>query len=544
MTNKEISRALRMLAGLMELHDENPFKIKSITNASFQVDRAASPIAEMTEAEILGIPGIGKSMATKIFTLLSTGMDPEMDEMLEKTPAGIVEILQIKGIGPKKVRTLWQELEIESTGELLYACNENRLVELKGFGAKTQESIRQSLEFSLLNAGKLHYAEAEAATIETIKLLSELISEGKFEITGEIRRQNETIDHCDMLCISDQNIDFAKFNNENLQFSTYGDFTLLETSAGYKFRIYIVKTELAAWQQFLLTGPASHLEELKILPGNYASEVEIYQTAKTAFISPTLRDWPMVEAVELAKNPVLSESDIKGILHCHSTWSDGADSLEQMALTTQALGKEYFGICDHSKSAFYANGLSVERVVQQHAEIDKLNQKFENFKIFKGIESDILSDGSLDYPDEILASFDFIVASVHSVLRMDEERATARLIKAVENPYTTILGHPSTRLLLSRKGFPINYPKLIDACAANNVSIELNAHPYRLDIDWRLIPLCVEKGVKIAINPDSHRKEGLTDIRYGVLVAQKAGLKAEDVLNNLSLQAFSEHIRK
>lgn len=544
MTNKEISRALRMLSSLMELHDENPFKIKSITNASFQVDRAASPIAEMTEAEILAIPGIGKSMATKIYTLLTTGMDPEMDEMLEKTPSGIVEILQIKGIGPKKVRTLWKELEIESTGELLYACNENRLVELKGFGAKTQESIRQSLEFSLLNAGKLHYAEAEAATIETIKLLSELIKECTFEITGEIRRQNETIDHCDILCISNESIDFTAFNNENLQFSTYGDFTLLETSAGYKFRIYHVNVEQAAWQQFSLTGPSSHVAELSVKPGNYASEAEIYQTAQTVFISPTLRDWPMVEAVELSKNPVLNESDIKGILHCHSTWSDGADSLEQMALSTQALGKEYFGICDHSKSAFYANGLSIERVVQQHAEIDKLNQKFENFKIFKGIESDILSDGSLDYPDEILASFDFIVASVHSVLRMDEERATARLIKAVENPYTTILGHPSTRLLLSRKGFSINYPKLIDACAANNVSIELNAHPYRLDIDWRLIPLCVEKGVKIAINPDSHRKEGLTDIRYGVLVAQKAGLRAEDVLNNLSLQAFSEHIKK
>ena len=544
MTNKEISRALRMLSSLMELHDENPFKIKSITNASFQVDRAASPIAEMTEAEILAIPGIGKSMATKIYTLLTTGMDPEMDEMLEKTPSGIVEILQIKGIGPKKVRTLWKELEIESTGELLYACNENRLVELKGFGAKTQESIRQSLEFSLLNSGKLHYAEAEAATIETIKLLSELIKECTFEITGEIRRQNETIDHCDILCISNESIDFTTFNNENLQFSTYGDFTLLETSAGYKFRIYSVKTDQAAWQQFSLTGPSAHIEELNVKSGNYASEAEIYQTAQTIFISPTLRDWPIVEAVELSKNPVLNESDIKGILHCHSTWSDGADSLEQMALSTQALGKEYFGICDHSKSAFYANGLSIERVVQQHSEIDKLNQKFENFKIFKGIESDILSDGSLDYPEEILASFDFIVASVHSVLRMDEERATARLIKAVENPYTTILGHPSTRLLLSRKGFPINYPKLIDACAANNVSIELNAHPYRLDIDWRLIPLCVEKGVKIAINPDSHRKEGLTDIRYGVLVAQKAGLRAKDVLNNLSLQAFSQHIKK
>jgi DNA polymerase (family 10) len=231
----------------MELHDENPFKIKSITNASFQVDRAASRIAEMTEAEILSIPGIGKSMAAKIYTLLTTGMDPEMDEMLEKTPAGIVEILQIKGIGPKKVRTLWKELEIESTGELLYACNENRLVELKGFGAKTQDSIRQSLEFSLLNAGKLHFAEAEAATRETIKLLEEKFLECRFEVTGELRRQNETIDHSDILCISNETVDFTNHNNENLQFSTYGDFSLLETSAGYRFRIYHSKPEQANW---------------------------------------------------------------------------------------------------------------------------------------------------------------------------------------------------------------------------------------------------------------------------------------------------------
>jgi DNA polymerase (family 10) len=544
MTNKEISRALRMLSSLMELHDENPFKIKSITNASFQVDRAASRIAEMTEAEILSIPGIGKSMAAKIYTLLTTGMDPEMDEMLEKTPAGIVEILQIKGIGPKKVRTLWKELEIESTGELLYACNENRLVELKGFGAKTQDSIRQSLEFSLLNAGKLHFAEAEAATRETIKLLEEKFLECRFEVTGELRRQNETIDHSDILCISNETVDFTNHNNENLQFSTYGDFSLLETSAGYRFRIYHSKPEQANWLQFSLTGPSTHVKELNVEAGFYNSEVEIYRAAGKEFISPVLRDWPLIEASELAKNTAVNEGDIKGILHCHSTWSDGADTLEQMAKSTQALGKEYFGICDHSKSAFYANGLSIERVLAQHAEIDKLNQKFDNFKIFKGIESDILSDGSLDYPDEILATFDFIVASVHSVLRMDEERATSRLIKAVENPYTTILGHPSTRLLLSRKGFPINYPKLIDACAANGVSIELNAHPYRLDIDWRLIPQCVEKGVKIAINPDSHRKEGLSDIRYGVLVAQKAGLRANDVLNNLSLQEFSEFINK
>lgn len=544
MSNKEISRALRMLAGLMELHDENPFKIKSITNASFQVDRTPSPIAEMTEAEILNIPGIGKSMAAKIYGLLSTGLDPEMDEILEKTPAGIVEIMQIKGIGPKKVRTLWQELEIESTGELLYACNENRLVELKGFGAKTQDSIRQSLEFSLLNAGKLHYAEAEMASIETINLLQELLDSVQFEVTGELRRQNETIDHCDLICIAHELPDFEKLNNGQLQFSSYGDFTLLETSAGYRFRIFFSQPATAAWQQFVLTGPESHVLETASAKKEYATESEIYSSVNFSYVPPALRDWPIEKAVELSKNTAITENDINGILHCHSTWSDGADTLEVMAKATQALGKSYFGICDHSKSAFYANGLSIERVIDQHKEIERLNQKFDNFKIFKGIESDILSDGSLDYPEEILASFDFIVASVHSVLRMEEDRATTRLIKAVENPYTTILGHPSTRLLLSRKGFPINYPKLIDACAANGVSIELNAHPYRLDIDWRMIPLCMEKGVKIAINPDSHRKEGLTDIRYGVLIAQKAGLRAEDVLNNLDLQQFSAYLKK
>ena len=544
MSNKEISRALRMLAGLMELHDENPFKIKSITNASFQVDRTPLPIAEMTEAEILNIPGIGKSMAAKIYGLLSTGLDPEMDEILEKTPAGIVEIMRIKGIGPKKVRTLWQELEIESPGELLYACNENRLIELKGFGAKTQESIRQSLEFSLLNAGKLHYAEAEAVALETILLLQERFESAKFEITGEIRRQNETIDHCDLICIANTLPDFEKLSNDQFQFSSYGDFTLLETSAGYRFRIYFSQPTTATWQQFVLTGPESHIIETGALQNTYSTEIEIYSSINCAFIPPALRDWPLEKAVQLSKNEALLESDIKGILHCHSTWSDGADTLEVMAKATQALGKSYFGICDHSKSAFYANGLSIERVIQQHEEIEKLNRTFDNFKIFKGIESDILSDGSLDYPEEILALFDFIVASVHSVLRMDEDRATERLIKAVENPYTTILGHPSTRLLLSRQGFPINYPKLIDACAANGVSIELNAHPYRLDIDWRMIPLCVEKGVKIAINPDSHRKEGLTDIRYGVLIAQKAGLRAEDLLNNLDLQQFSSYLKK
>ena len=269
---------------------------------------------------------------------------------------------------------------------------------------------------------------------------------------------------------------------------------------------------------------------------NASNETAIYQSMGLPYIEPELREgkneiaWAKANELPL----LLTISDIKGMLHNHSTYSDGKDSLETMATYCKELGYEYLGICDHSKTAVYAGGLKENDIIRQHKEIEQLNAQLTPFKIFKGIESDILNDGSLDYSDEVLASFDFVVASIHSNLKMDEDKATARLIKAIENPYTSILGHPTGRLLLYRAAYPIDHKKVIDACVANNVIIELNANPYRLDIDWTHIPYAVEKGVKISINPDAHKKSGYHDTYFGVCSARKGGLTKTMTFNCLS----------
>jgi DNA polymerase (family X) len=278
------------------------------------------------------------------------------------------------------------------------------------------------------------------------------------------------------------------------------------------------------------------------LKENYTSEVAIYEAYEKPYILPELRDGLFEDKYD-SNVSLIELKDLKGILHNHSTYSDGIDTLETMAKYCKELGYEYLGICDHSQAAFYAEGMKPEKVLAQHAEIEKLNKALFPFKILKGVESDILNDGSLDYEEDILKQFDFIVASVHSNLKMDEAKANERLIKAIENPYTSILGHPTGRLLLSRQGYPIDHKKIIDACAANNVVIELNAHPWRLDIDWRWIPYCLEKGVKISINPDAHQKMGYHDMYYGVNVARKGLLTKDQCLNAMGLEAIEQFFK-
>jgi len=314
-----------------------------------------------------------------------------------------------------------------------------------------------------------------------------------------------------------------------------------------RFLIYSTTADLFALELLLTTGSEDHIQLLQQIKnpipiGN--SEQEIYRSLGLAYIEPELREG--LDEIELAKQNTLPTlitfEDIKGTLHNHSIYSDGVHTLAEMArYCKENLNLEYLGICDHSRTAVYANGLSIERLEEQWTEIDRLNQQMAPFKIFKGIESDILSDGSLDYPDGILAKFDFVVASIHSNLKMDEERATTRLIKAIENPHTTILGHPTGRLLLSRAGYPIDYKKIIDACAANKVVIEINANPLRLDLDWRWHRYALEKGVLLSINPDAHRTEGLLDMHYGVYVARKGGLSKEKCLNAFSLSEITAY---
>ncbi|MES2419297.1 MAG: helix-hairpin-helix domain-containing protein [Bacteroidota bacterium] len=554
MENKAISRSLKLLAQLMELHEENPFKIKSVANAAFKIDKLPFSLAGKTIAELEKIDGIGKSISAKIAELLATGTIKELDDSLAQTPEGVVEMLGIKGIGPKKIAIIWHDLQIETVGELYYACNENRLIEAKGFGLKTQEEVKRLIEFKMAANGRFLYAHVEPMVNSLFASLSVWLNQFNdnplLEIGGQFRRCCEIIDEVSFIMGTDNLIALAEkiTTFDDLSFKpdkTTGNFTALAAN-GLKIKLYLADKPNFYERWFKITGNEAHVNEVLKLAGAgpFKDEEAIYKAAKLDYIVPELREG--LGEIELAAKhnlpELITDKDLKGSLHNHSTWSDGVHSLEEMALFCKDnLKLEYLGICDHSKTAVYAKGLSEQRVYAQHQEIDALNAKLAPFKIFKGIESDILNDGSLDYSNDILKTFDFVVASIHSPLRMDEAKATSRLIKAIENPYTTILGHPTGRLLLSRAGYPIDYRKVIDACAAHQVVIEINANPLRLDLDWRWHRYALEKGVLLSVNPDAHRKEGFYDMHYGVLAARKGGLSKDKCLNTLTLEEITAY---
>lgn len=551
MDHKTILKKLKLSIQLMELHDENPFKIRSYQSALNALERGDQDVMELSEEELGKINGVGKSILEAIRSLKETETFPTLDELLSRTPEGILEVLQIKGLGPKKVKTLWQELGITSTHELMEACQSGKVALIKGFGEKTQETIIQNLEFKASNAGKWLYADIEEeleALAEKIKTHSQA---EQFAIVGEFARKMEIISVAEFLIATDK-AQSVKGSLRNLEFIEWvltqsGPKTwrgkLTETDL--KVVVYFCSPEDFIAQKLSLSASKYHLSSAtedqetiseKIRKKNYSSEEEFFSVNQLQFIPAEMREG--IGEVQLAAQqriPVLLEdADLKGILHNHSTYSDGKHSLRQMAEYCKSLGYEYLGISDHSRTASYAGGLDIEKVLKQHQEIDQLNLELAPFKIFKGIESDILGDGSLDYPTEVLASFDFIVSSVHSILNMDVKRATDRLITAISNPYTTILGHPTGRLLLRREGYPIDHRAVIDACAAHNVVIEINANPWRLDLDWRWISYAMERGVKLSINPDAHEMDGYSDMKYGVFIGRKGGLTKEMTLNALS----------
>lgn len=529
MSNSEIAELLDLYAKLLELHGENSFRLKSYHNAVFKIKKLEVELAQLSLKELEQIDGIGKSIAAKIYSLTQHQNFKELEELLEKTPKGVIEMMQIKGLGPKKTATIWHELGIENVGELLYACYENRLVELKGFGAKTQESIKKNIEFKLHNSGKFHFATAEKTALAVKEWLLDSGAE-RVEITGEIRRCCNIVSQIDVLYISEKEINLSKFENP------------------HHIPINLIKSnkENFITQLFETSATKEHLHLINYTKQEINKEEDIYKILQLPYIIPEMREGKeeLQWASKHCNKEIIQLQDIKGILHVHTNYSDGKNTLREMTVYCKELGYEYLGISDHSQSAYYASGLKPERILEQHKEIEQLNKELAPFKIFKGIESDILTNGELDYEEEILKTFDFVIASVHSGLKMNEEKAMQRLIKAIENPYTTILGHMTGRLLLYREGYPLNHKKIIDACAANNVVIELNAHPYRLDIDWEHIYYAMEKGVMISINPDAHDKEGYHDVYYGVCSARKAGLTKKLTFNALSLAEISQKFKK
>lgn len=560
MDNKTLIKLLKKTVALMELHDENEFKIKSYSSALFQLERFEGALANQTKAELESISGVGKSIASAIDEINTSGQLSMHDELESKTPEGILEIMELKGVGAKKIKQLWRELDITSIDQLFEIAENGELSKQKGFGAKTAENIKNAILLRKENEGKLLYAQAEPVCQYFIDSIKAIDSDVMVSPTGSFRRKMEIIDELTFLLGSD---DFeqlgsivAKIEGFEIDDKKSSPFAIRGSYQKTDVTFLFCRVEDFQKQLFLTTGSPEHLAQevkdgksLKSLIGfkKIKEEKEAYELADLPYIAPELRESTTnLEKIKSDGLPDLIEmGDLKGILHNHSTYSDGQHTLEEMAKECQRLGYEYLGITDHSKSSFfYANGLYENRVADQQKEIDELNAKMKPFKIFKGIECDILPDGSLDYNNDVLASFDFIVSSIHSAMSMDKIKATERVLKAVENPFTTILGHMTGRLLLKRPGYPVDHAVIIEACAKNNVAIEINANPWRLDIDWRWVNYAIEKGVMLCINPDAHKMEGYADMYYGLQVGRKGGLTRANNLNSLSLNEIDEFFSK
>lgn len=546
MDNYFIADQFSMLSKLMDIHGENSFKSKSYSVAAFNIEKLPVQLMDVAREKIFSLKGIGDSVGKKVIEILDNGHLKALEEYIEKTPQGILEMMNIKGLGPKKIATIWKEMEIESLGELLYACNENRLARFKGFGEKTQQSVQNAINFYMKSKGSHLYAEVDNYAMQMDKLLKKQFKQ--IEITGAFRRQLEIIDSLEWVTTASVAELQAFFEANN-----YSEEEIDANTASFRgeekvlLTFYSVDEKLFYKKLFETSCSESFLEgwdrSAPVADDIYKSEEDIFKKAGKIYLPPYLRE--SADSLNTSTSGYTSPleiNDIRGIIHSHSNWSDGSNTIEEMAAACIKKGYEYLVISDHSKSAFYANGLQEERIIQQHAQIDELNKKFAPFKIFKSIESDILNDGALDYSNEVLSSFDLVIASVHSNLKMTEEKAMMRLIKAIENPFTTILGHMTGRLLLSRPGYPVDHYKIIDACKANNVIIELNANPRRLDMDWRYIAYALEKGVMISIDPDAHDINEFDLCKYGVLVAQKAGVQKEQNLSSMGLGEFQKRI--
>jgi len=554
-TNKNLRSFFQTFISLLELHQANSFKIRGYQSLLFTIDKCSKTLSDLSHEERIEIEGISKSSSEKIEEILKTGTFTEYQKYLDTTPQGVIEILNIKGLGAKKVLTIWKELGVESKEELKLACEEKKIADLKGFGAKTQQKIIDSLAFEKAQIGKFLLAEIEEYAAHLKESLCNWLDSSHVALVGQCERKYPVINKLDFL------ISGYSYNELKTSLKDKLEYDLLESISQPKIlkiqvkepfievHLHICSPKEWVTQKLILSSGPGHLQhriekqsvKSKILLSEAETEVDFYKDNQLPYTSPETREGLVEFSANFDNEKLIQDNQLLGILHNHSTYSDGKNTLREMAEYCQELGYEYLGISDHSVSAFYANGLDADRITTQQLEIDKLNKEMAPFKIFKGIESDILNDGSLDYPDDVLKSFDFIVSSIHSNLTMDKEKATQRLITAIENPYTTILGHMTGRLLLRRDGYPIDHKKVIDACAANNVVIEINANPWRLDIDWTWIDYALSQNVMLSINPDAHETHGYHCMKYGVYMGRKAGMTSKKCLNSLTREEIETY---
>jgi DNA polymerase (family 10) len=554
------------VATLLEILDENPFKIRAIQSAARALEDA--DLTALGLKEMLALPGVGKSTGELIAEFHETGSIAQYHELLQRVPESVLEITRLRGLGAKKVRVLWQELGILSIADLHAACEAGRVAAQKGFGAKTQANILEAIAQRRAAENRFHQHKALREAERLCQQIRTLEGVSAVEICGELRQGEETISQIELLvCCSESNV--AHLQNAIISLAELKDESLPNeasvrgtTENGIPVVIEFIALPMFALRLHELSSAAPfHAALLNLRTSKNASEntspntsdlalqreEDLYKQVGLPFFPPELRSNPEVltnAAFHQRLSTLVEMRHLRGTLHMHTTWSDGKHSVRQMAERARALGYEYIALCDHSKTAVYANGLSEERVKRQHEEIDALNAEGLGIHILKGIESDILADGSLDYSDAVLETFDIVVASVHSSFTMTPEAMTARLIRALEHPATTILGHPTGRLLLKRKGYTFDMDALLETAQKHSKIIEINANPYRLDFSAENAAKADAMGIMLSINTDAHNCDDLELMRYGVQVARRAGISSGSILNALVYDEFRQRVQQ
>jgi DNA polymerase (family 10) len=606
MTKSEIAAVLEEVAALLELKGENPFKIRAYTNAARSLETFGGNISNLQDEEGLSkIPGIGKSIAEKIKELAATGSLKYLEGLRTEFPAAILELFSISGLGAKKIKALYEQLQVSSIEQLRQACETGRVAELSGFGETTQTRICKAIEERAKHSGYFQFGQI-AGEAETMR--SDLAGHPdalQVDVAGSYRRRKEIVHDLDLVVATKNPEAITKFfvahplvesiiaqgptkSSVRLRSGVQCDLRVV-SSAEYPFALaYFTgnkehNIELRSralergWtlNEYRLAplpvegrGGSPEPPAVQVRPGrlrsiapttapkakkkrpvkkipNVRDEADLYRAVDLDFIAAELREnTGEFEAAEKHSLPKLIEQEnLRGTFHCHTIASDGHNSLEEMAEAAQALGLEYLGIADHSRSSIQAHGIDEAQLRTQVAAIRELNKKFDGFRLFAGVECDILRDGSLDFPDEVLSQLDYVVVSVHSVFNLSEADMTRRVIRAMENRFVTMLAHPTGRLLLKREPYQIDIPAILDAAVDTGTWIELNAAPKRLDLDWRWWPLAKQKGVKCVINPDAHRTERLQDLWFGIGIARKGWLTKDDVVNCLPLGKIEHALR-
>lgn len=579
MDKKRIAEILDEMGTLLELKGENLFRSRAFHNASQIISGVTEDLLTLVKSQSLTeIKGIGSGLAGIITDLVTTGVSKQHEELRSSIPKGVLELLHLQGLGPKKVKILYEKMNIKSLAELKKACEQKLLRPIEGFGAKTEENILKSIAQRERSSDKHLYPQALESAEKIVRMLKDIKGIKRCDYAGSLRRRKEIVGDIDILVSTADKSrleilkKFTTYEEVESVLATGDTKTSVILKNGIQCDLRVVKDEEYPFALNYFTGSKDHNVEVRSLARKYGwslneygfthiegikssrkniripscdNEEDIYEALGLHYIPPELRE--KTGEIEYAQKHVIPKliepSDLRGTFHCHTTDSDGLSTLEQMVEAAKKLKWEYLGIADHSQAAAYAGGLSPEKIHAQMKQIDRMNEKDSDFRVFKGTECDILSDGSMDYSDKLLSEFDYVVASIHSKFKMTEDEATKRIIKALKNKYVTILGHPTGRLLIEREGYPVNMNEIINVAADYGKAIEINSHPMRLDLDWRYVKYAKEKGVRIFINPDAHHVDGLNDVQYGVGIARKGWLEAKDVVNTWTLKEVIKYLK-